>query len=120
MKASLVVLRLLPVLVMAQAPGTFTATGSMTAPRKLHSATLLLDGRVLIAGGITGSDETISTVGSAEVYNPVTESFAVTGSMTTPRGEHTATLLSDGKVLIAGGRVIVAPNISLSSAEIYD
>ena len=122
MKASLVVLLLLPVYVIAQVPGAFTATGNMIVPRTLHSATLLVDGRVLIAGGVTGSYRTvISTEASAEVYDPVTQAFTPTGTMTTPREEHTATLLPNRKVLIAGGRFRKASILSaLSSAEIYD
>jgi len=77
----------------AQAPGAFAPTGNMTMPRGGHSATLLLSGKVLIAGG--GS-------ASAELYDPSTGIFTATGSMLTARGWHTATLLYDGRVLVAG------------------
>jgi hypothetical protein len=109
----------------AQSPGTFTATGSMTTPRFLHTATLLADGRVLIAGGdILDGTGVFKTLSSAEIYDPGTGAFTATGNMTTPRDEHTATLLPDGKVLIAGGGVTNATGSladpTLIGAELYD
>ena len=85
--------------------GTFTAaTGSMTAARTYHTATLLQSGKVLIAGGdVISYNARGQSLSSAEIFDPSTGTFTATGSMTIPRESHTATLLSSGKVLIAGG-----------------
>jgi hypothetical protein len=102
--------------------GSLTSTGSMLVAREGQSATLLKDGRVLVAGG-NGDDPTgrdpIVADSSAELYDPSTGTFSITGSMTTPRSRHTATLLNDGRVLITGGWPGVAEQ-SLDSAELYD
>ena len=87
--------------------GKFSPTGSMAHGRGALTATLLLDGRVLIAGGYGKLDE---------VYEPATGKFAATGSMVVARGYHTATLLHDGRVLIAGGEDFTF----LSEAELFD
>ena len=105
----------------AQSPGAFTATGSMITPRFFHTATLLPDGRVLIAGGDGSYSPTTNAEDSAELYDPATGTFVATGSMTMPRDGHTATLLSNGTVLIAGGGPrINGAGYSLASAELYD
>jgi hypothetical protein len=71
----------------------------MSTPRYAPSATLLQDGRVLATGGwCQGRDLT-----SAELYDPQTAGWRVTGAMTTARASHTALLMSDGTVLVAGG-----------------
>ena len=68
---------------------------TMTAARSDHTATTLLDGRVLIAGG--------NPAGTAEIFDPVTEAFTAIGSLAYPRIGHSATLFADGSVLLAGG-----------------
>jgi hypothetical protein len=93
----------------------FRTTGPMHHARVAHTATLLNDGRVLIAGG-RGSQVNID----AEVYDPSTGKFTETGPMHTARYKHTAGLLSDGCVLIAGGSDERDWHGTLSSAEIYD
>lgn len=104
-----------------QSSGTFTATGNMITPRFLHTATLLPDGRVLIAGGDSSYATSSSAEASAELYVPSTGTFIETGSMTTARDGHTATLLANGKVLIVGGGPrIGGVGYPLASAELYD
>jgi len=104
---------------LAQTRGIFIPTGNMTTPRSGHAATLLPNGKVLITGG--GQSTSLSSpelvLASAEIYDPDTGTFASTGSMTTARRLHTATLLPDGRVLIAGGS---GTGGSSASAELYD
>ena len=108
-------------LLLAQTQGFFTATGNMSAGRTGHTATLLNNGKVLIAGGyrlvFTGVWSTLIPA-SAELYDPATGTFTPTGNMTTARYGHTATLLPNGKVLIAGGSAVEYD--SLASADLYD
>jgi len=90
--------------------GTFTSTGAMTASRSLHTATLLANGpaatngKVLITGGSDGLGDDIDLT-TAELFDPVTGTFTATGAMKEMRSEHTATLLANGKVLVAGGTI---------------
>ena len=98
--------------------GAFSGTGDMTSARFFHTATLLADGKVLIAGGNRSVDGGMFSgpLSTAELYDPVTGVFTATGAMTTARASHTATLLNNGKVLIAGSR----DTSNLASAELYD
>lgn len=98
--------------------GTFSAAGgSMTTPRIGFTAALLNDGtgRVLLTGGKDSNGNVLAT---AELFDPSTATFsATTGSMTTPRENQTASLLSNGKVLITGGDNSAGP---LNTAELFD
>jgi N-acetylneuraminic acid mutarotase len=97
--------------------GTWTVTGRLIAARYGHTATLLENGKVLVAGG-TDDGDIGSTLNSAELYDPNTGTWSLTGSLNGAPVLHTATLLPDGKVLVTGG--YNSPPTSLRSAELYD
>ena len=98
--------------------GTFTPTGSMQFAREGHTATLLQDGTVLIAGGEGPGANPFGPLATAEIYNPTTGMFTPTaGSMETARVGHTATLLTNGNVLVTGGNDAAR---ALATAEIFD
>ncbi|WP_437647217.1 kelch repeat-containing protein [Sorangium sp. So ce362] len=104
-------------------PAWVLTSGAMNAARRGHTATLLPSGLVLVAGGwdVRLAEEAFLTLDSAELYDPAADSWSFTGSMNHARGGHTATLLSSGKVLVAGGeRPDFHDRISLESAEVYD
>jgi Galactose oxidase, central domain len=92
---------------------TWTATGSLATGRADHTATLLPNGKVLVAGGYNGS-----ALASAELYDPASGTWTATGSLATGRAHHTATLLPNGKVLVAGGED--SSSNPFASAELYD
>ncbi len=99
------------------ATGTWKATGSMSIPRLNHTATLLPDGQVLVAGG-TGTNFAapyFGTLTNAELYNPATGEWSPTSPLKTARRSHTASLLPNGQVLVAGGAFDLS-----GSAELYD
>ena len=95
-----------------QAQSVWSSTTNLNVDRRSHTATLLEDGRVLVAGGETSSFDDPETLEerSAELYDPATGLWSVTGSFNVDRRFHTATLLEDGRVLA----------VSAKTAEIYD
>jgi hypothetical protein len=119
------------------AAGTFTPTGSMITARFSHTATLLANGKVLVAGGspnlgdlashdsrtasmlakgkvlAASESDNSDDLATAELFDPATGTFTATGAMSEGRSEHTATLLADGKVLLAGGA-------TGNAAELFD
>ena len=106
------------------ATGTWTSTGNLNVARDSHTATLLADGKVLIAGGYNGDDFS-EVEARAELYDPTTGTWSITGSLHKKRANHTATLLPDGRVLVAGGtNYNFNPPASfwesLHSSELYD
>jgi hypothetical protein len=98
------------------ASGTWTATGSLFFARAFHTATLLPNGKVLIVGGFAASGGG-GILASTELYDPVLRTWAATGNLGVARFEHTATLLPNGKVLVAGG---LGTGGFPGSAELYD
>jgi len=113
-------------------PGTgrWTTTAPMSVPRLGHTLTLLGNGNVLVTGGTSadtasgsGGGQTIRPDATAEIYNVATNTWTTTaGPMSTPRFEHSATVLDDGRVLVAGGQgpPISGSSAALASTEIYD
>jgi hypothetical protein len=95
-------------------PNAWTPVGPMSTAREEFSATLLPDGKVLMAGGQTLLGNSLA---GTELYDPATRSFSPTGSLHDARAFPAATLLRNGKVLIAGG---AAGDVNLSSAELYN
>lgn len=95
---------------------------TLGTPRQLHTITRLADGKVLVVGGLTGSSAAGTGLRSAELYDPNTHAWTTTGSLTTPRWGHSAALLPDGSVLVAGGSTVRSgrTTTALRSAERYD
>jgi len=102
--------------------GVFKSTATIEENSRLHTATLLPSGEVLLAGG-HGSDVNSLVAGGsgdarAELYDPATGTWSVTDSLRSSRKWHTATLLPSGKVLVTGGESVA--RVSFASAELYD
>lgn len=97
--------------------GTWSATAAMHVPRQGHTAVPLDDGRVLVTGGRAAGGALAPPTATAELFDPATETWAPTGSMSQARVGHTATLLEDGTVLVAGGG---NSDDGTDTSEVYD
>jgi hypothetical protein len=102
------------------ATGVFTPTGSLNVVHSYHTATLLPDGRVLIAGGQDNVGPETHAVG--ELYDPTTGTFSQADSLNTDRSSHNAVLLPTGRVLITGGHKTTSPGVGVgvTTTELYD
>jgi uncharacterized repeat protein (TIGR02543 family) len=105
----------------AKGADTWTLTGAMSTSSELHTATLLPNGKVLAVAGYEFGNPPITNnpLTKSEIYNPVTETWAPTGSLSIPRCFHRATLLPSGKVLVTAGTSTNGWSAT-ASAEIYD
>jgi hypothetical protein len=99
------------------ASNSWFSAGSMSTPRAYHTATLLPTGKVLVAGGSYFDGTTLHSLSGAELYDPGSNSWSSAAAMIIGRGDHTATLLPNGKVLVTGGTHVSA---TLPYAELYD
>ncbi|MFE2282909.1 Kelch repeat-containing protein [Streptomyces sp. NPDC059443] len=105
------------------ARGAWTETGALREARRMHSLTVLRDGRVLAAGGITGPQAfPPHTLASSELYDPGTGTWTAAEPMSGARYGHSATLLTDGRVLVAGGNRPrdARTTATLTTAELFD
>lgn len=107
------------------ATSTFSPAGLLPgASRERYTATALADGGALIAGGCSDEHGCVDYFDSAEVWDPDTETFDPTGSLSLTRHQHTATALPDGRVLVVGGWGFVEPDVgddfSHASAEVWE
>jgi len=100
------------------AQGAWHATGKMVTPHAFHTATRLRDGKVLVAGGMVNDRLDGKVLTAAELYDPSGGTWTATKGMIKARWGHTATLLRDGKVLVAGS--YRNGSDPLASAELYD
>ncbi len=95
---------------------TWSSGEALSVARQNHTATLLLDGTILVVGGYTGS----GTTASAEIYDPSTGTCKTVAPMILSRHDHSATLLNDGRVLVIGGRSGGSGSDYFTESEIYD
>jgi len=101
----------------AESGGVWHPAGAMEDGRYNHTAMLLPDGSVLIAGGQQDGEDVPACLSSCELYDPASAAWRRTADLASVRSSHTATLLEDGRVLVAGGQ---DRRRELATVEIYD
>ncbi|CAF4402113.1 unnamed protein product, partial [Adineta steineri] len=92
----------------------WTTTSTMRSARYSHTASILANGNVLVAGGLSGNGTALR---SAELYNASTGLWTTVSNMSSARYYHTASILTNGNVLVVGGTA--DGSSALSSAEVY-
>ncbi len=95
--------------------GAWVAVGALRTGRASHTATLLAGGRVFVAGGFTRVGGVLQYAPETEIFDPFLNQWSAGPMLRTPRGAHTATVLKDGRILLAGGA-----QFGERSAEVYD
>ncbi|WP_306334575.1 kelch repeat-containing protein [Streptomyces sp. KL118A] len=102
--------------------GTWVPVGALNTPRRLHTLTVLANGKVLATGGTSGASRGAPALATTELYDPATRAWTPSGSMAGPRAGHSAVRLADGKVLVAGGTTVRSAQSTkaLHTAELYD
>ena len=104
--------------------GLFAPTGNLNQVRARNTMTLLPNGKVLVAGGRNANGDLFAALASAEIFDPLanngTGAFTLTGNLSSARDVATATLLSNGTVLLAGGFTGDVAGPAVSSADIFD
>ncbi len=97
--------------------GTWASAGSMSTPRWAHAVTTLRDGRVLVAGGSNSTMGSAPSLGTAEIYDPASNTWSPAASLNAGRQAHRAVLLPNGQVMVTGG---VGAGGCLAGTELYD
>ena len=102
--------------------GAFTAVGGTLFSRIFHTATLLPNGKVLVVAGDVDTPDGFLTHATAEVFDPATNAFTLTGTLNVDRAAQGAVLLGNGQVLVVGGQQSTSPGFAaaLRSAELWD
>ncbi len=97
---------------------TWSSAGALASARRVHTATLLTNGKVIVTGG-TGATTlpATSSISLSQVYDPAVNTWATAGALTNARNQHTATLLTDGRVLAVGGN---STGTAIATAELYN
>jgi N-acetylneuraminic acid mutarotase len=98
------------------ASGTWTVVASVHTPRDGHTATLLANGNVVIAGGENNNQ----ALASSEVYSPTTGAWTASGNLKVARSSARALLLPNGAILMAGGCVSNCAGVTTATAELYN
>jgi len=101
--AAICAMALITALVLHAEANSFAGTAAMATPRANHTATLLQDGKVLVAGGYFNDTTGNIYPTTVQIFDPQTGTWAATGNMRHGRAHHTATRLPNGKVLVVGG-----------------